>query len=79
MYFALEFNVVQFFWPPKGPSGQKMLFKKGTFCNFWPFLGLTSNVIFSVICPCRMVFRPPVHRTSGLSISDVCLFVCLST
>ena len=45
-----------FFWPPKGPSGQKMLFKKGTFCNFLPFLGLTSNAIFSVICPCKMVF-----------------------
>ena len=35
--------MVQFFWPPKGQSGQKMLFKKGTFCNFLPFLGLTSN------------------------------------
>ena len=45
-----------FFWPPKGPSGQKMLFKKGTFSNFLPFLGLTSNAIFSVIYPCRMLF-----------------------
>ena len=46
-----------FFWSPKGPSGQKMLFKKGTFCNFLPFLGLTSNAIFSVNFPCRKVFN----------------------
>ena len=52
-YFALKFHMVQFFWP----SGQKTLFSKGTFCNFLPFLGLTSNAIFSVICPCRMVFN----------------------
>ena len=44
------------FWPPKGPSGQKTLFKKNTFCNFLPFLGLTPDAIFSVISPCRMLF-----------------------
>ena len=46
-----------FFCPPKGPHGQKTLLKKSTICNFLPFLGLTSNAIFSVICPCRMVFN----------------------
>ena len=38
-------------------SGQKTLFKKITFCNILPFLGLTSNVFFSVICPCRIIFN----------------------
>ena len=67
MYFALEFNVVQFFWPPRGPSGQKMLFKKGTFLQFFPFLGLTSNAIFSVILPCRMLFCTILENYKGKS------------
>ena len=53
----LNFTWYNFFWTPKGPSGEKILFNIGTFCNILPFLGLTSNAIFSVIYPCRIVFN----------------------
>ena len=59
--------MVQFFLTPKGPSGQKTLFKKSTFCNFWSFLGLTSNAIFSVICPCRIVFNTILENYKEMS------------
>ena len=39
--------MVQFFLTPQGAKWSKMLFKKSTFCNFLPVLGLTSNAIFS--------------------------------
>ena len=45
------------FFTPQGANWSKNALKKSTFCNFLPFLGLTSNAIFSVICPCRIVFN----------------------
>ena len=59
----LKFEALKYvnicFWDQhkQWPGGQKMLFRKGTFCNFLPFYGLTSDAIFSVICPCRMFFN----------------------
>ena len=46
-----------FFGPPKGQVVKKCFLEKVLFAIFCRFYGLTSDAIFSVICPCRMLFN----------------------
>ena len=46
-----------FFDPPRGQVVKKCFLEKALFAIFCRFYGLTSDAIFSVICPCRMLFN----------------------
>ena len=70
-----------FFWPPLGAKCQNTLFNKGTFCNFFPYLSLTSDAIFSVIWPSRIVFNTILENykknlsKNGFGICLICRIV----